>query len=71
MVVPYQIWMLQRIERAMKDAASDRPGIASTEPLLGRFASGHELLALSELLVDCRVEKRGARLFSALAPDPA
>ncbi len=65
MVVPYQMWMLARLAREI-DACRARPeGRAALDPWLARFPRGRELLELDRLLAGCRVEKRGARLFSA------
>jgi len=64
MVVPYQIWMLQRLERALARCTASTDGRRSIEDLLGRFDGGSELLDLANLLAGCRVEKRDARLYS-------
>jgi glutathione S-transferase len=64
MVVPYQIWMLQRVETALAACVASAPGRASVESLLSGFAGGPELLQLGRLLAGCRVRKQGARLFS-------
>ena len=64
MVVPYQIWMLQRLGAALETAAESDTGRAALEALLSRFPRGKELLALDTLLAGCRVRKQGARLFS-------
>jgi hypothetical protein len=64
MVVPYQMWMLQRIAgvlEACTETAEDRSAI---EGFLSRFPAGHELLELDERLAGCRVRKEGGRLFS-------
>ena len=59
MVVPYQIWMLVRIEDAMTSA--NRQALSSW---LGEFPSGQEILDLQSRLQGCRVRKHGGRLFS-------
>jgi hypothetical protein len=64
MVVPYQIWMLQRLQRVLAACAANEPGRASIAELLGQFPGGNELLELEERLAGCRVRKEGARLFS-------
>jgi hypothetical protein len=64
MVVPYQIWMLQRLERVIAAAVATPGGRAAIEDLLGQFDGGSELLELDALLAGCRVRKEGARLFS-------
>ena len=60
MVVPNQIWMLQRLEAAMAGADSDV--LASW---LACFDQGSELLELEASLRGCRVRKQGGLLFSA------
>ena len=67
MVVPYQIWMLQRVERALADCVATKSGRAAIEGLLSEHRDGRELLDLETLLHGCRVEKRGARLYSVPA----
>ncbi|HKK52221.1 MAG TPA: glutathione S-transferase family protein [Myxococcota bacterium] len=64
MVVPYQIWMLQRLEAALAPCLATPQGRASIEGLLDGFRDGLELLALDAMLAGCRVRKEGARLFS-------
>jgi glutathione S-transferase len=59
MVVPYQLWMLDRIERAMANADA-----RALSDWLGRFESGGEILELGSWLEGCRVHKNGGRLFS-------
>jgi len=65
MVVPYQIWMLQRVERAIERACEMPGGHAALESMLGAFPGGLELLDLAELLGSCRIRKEGARLFAS------
>ena len=60
MVVPNQIWMLQRLEAAMAEADGDV--LASW---LKHFDHGSELLELEACLRGCRVRKQGGLLFSA------
>ena len=64
MVVPYQIWMLQRLERVLAACTASESGRAEVEGLLSQFACGTELLELGGLLAGCRVRKEGARLFA-------
>lgn len=59
MVVPYQMWMLDRLEAALADAD---PG--SLRDWLARFERGEEILELDTRLEGCRVRKDGGRLFS-------
>ncbi len=69
MVVPYQFWMLQRVERVLAACLASAGGRASVESLLSGFERGHELLELPRLLAGCRVRKAGARLFSGSEQD--
>lgn len=59
MVVPHQIWRLQRIERAMRSTAP-----TSLEPWLAQFEQGASILELSEKLEGCAIVKRGGLLYS-------
>lgn len=60
MVVPYQMWMLERLEAALSD--SDTKVLGNW---LTRFERGEEILELDSRLDGCRVRKEGGRLFSA------
>ena len=62
MVVPYQIWMLQRLEAMMVE--TERGNLTTW---LERFENGREILTLSDRLQGCTVDKRGGLLFSAVA----
>ena len=64
MVVPYQIWMLQRLEAVLDACVENEAGRASLLELLDRFERGPELLSLDTLLAGCRIRKEGARLYS-------
>jgi glutathione S-transferase len=64
MVVPYQIWMLQRLGTALDACTASPRGRAAIEELLGRFERGRELLELDSMLAGCRVRKERALLFS-------
>jgi hypothetical protein len=64
MVIPYHVWMLQRLAKVLAEARSSEAGAASTTKWLGQFRDGSELLELDDRLVDCRVRREGARLFS-------
>ena len=64
MVVPYQLWMLGRIERAMAPALSGSETRASLDAMLERWPDGRDLLDLAACLEGCRIRKQGARLFS-------
>jgi glutathione S-transferase len=69
MLVPYQIWMLQRMADALAPARTDPASRASLESFLAQFDGGLDLLELDALLAGCRVRKRGARLYSCVAPE--
>lgn len=62
MVVPYQMWMLQRIESVLAELGEEERG--ALRRFLEGFEGGGELLELSALLEGCRVRKRGALLFA-------
>ena len=64
MVIPYQIWMLQRVEQALDRAVATATGRESIETFLAQFPRGSEILKLADLLKDCRVRKQGALLYS-------
>jgi hypothetical protein len=64
-VVPYQIWMLQRVGEAIAACTATDDGRLAIEGLLGNFDRGPELLQLETLLAGCRVRKERALLFSA------
>jgi glutathione S-transferase len=59
MVVPYHVWMLQRLEAALKPALGD----PAVEQLLARFPRGPELLELSARLDGVRIRKIGGLLY--------
>ena len=59
MVVPYQMWMLDRLEAALADADP-----TSLRDWLARFERGEEILELDTRLEGCRVRKDGGRLVS-------
>jgi glutathione S-transferase len=65
MVVPYQMWMLQRVEQALVACTASAAGRAATEAFLAGFDRGPELLELGHILAGCRMRKEGARLFSS------
>jgi glutathione S-transferase len=64
MVIPYQIWMLQRLGNALARCTASASGHEKIEALLARFKGGSDLLRLDEILAGCRVGKQGARLHS-------
>ena len=66
MVVPYQVWMLQRLADALRECADTADGRAAVESLCKPFERGPDLLELDSLLAGCRVRKEGGRLYSAV-----
>ncbi len=64
MVVPYQVWMLQRLEAAIERASESREGEQSLREFVSGFSRGEELLELSSILKGCRVRKEGALLYA-------
>ena len=64
MVVPYQVWMLQRLAGALDSCLTTPGGRESIPALLSRFPGGSELLDLDQHLAGCRIRKEGALLFS-------
>jgi glutathione S-transferase len=65
MVTPYHVYMLQRLAGVLDGMTASEGGRASVSNWLAQFRNGGELLELEERLVDCRVRKEGALLFSA------
>jgi glutathione S-transferase len=64
MVVPYQVWMLQRLADVLRECTASADGRAAVEGLLEPFEHGRELLELDALLAGSRVRKEGGRLYS-------
>ncbi len=64
MVVPYQFWMLGRIERALAPSLADPAARRSLGAWLGGFQGGEALFDLDGFLEGCRVRKEEARLWS-------
>ena len=64
MVIPYQMWMLGRVERVLAACTADAAGRAAVEELLAGFGGGPELLELGRILAGCRIREEGGRLFS-------
>jgi glutathione S-transferase len=58
MVVPYQMWMLGRLERVVSKAAASAEGKAAVEDVAPK------LLDLPDLLSGCRIVKRDSKLYS-------
>lgn len=64
MVVPYHVWMLQRLADAIRAATASVDGRRSIEEMLARHPRGEALLDLDQRLAPCRVSKKGGRIFS-------
>lgn len=60
LVIPYQIWMLQRIEEM---SLRNGDAVPRLMPLLSRLRDGVDLLHLPDLLDGCRVRKEGGRIY--------
>jgi glutathione S-transferase len=67
MVMPYQVWMLQRLEAVLTACRARPDGQKAIDELLARFPRGPELLELGAQLSGCRVHKERGRLRSARA----
>lgn len=59
MVLPYHVWMLQRVEATL--SACNRSVV---EEFVAAFPNGKDLGRLSDMLAPCRVRKVGGRIFS-------
>ena len=64
MVVPYHVWMLQRLAGVLDECARSAHGRARVDALLGRITNGGELWGLGEALAGVRVRKVGGRIFA-------
>ncbi|MBW2313924.1 MAG: glutathione S-transferase [Deltaproteobacteria bacterium] len=64
MVVPYQVWMLQRVATELQASRAAPGGEDAVTALLSGFPRGSELLELDALLAGCKLRKEGGRLFS-------
>lgn len=65
MVVPYQVWMLQRIADVVRGISAAPGGRAALASMLEAYEGGPRLLDLDAKLAGCRMRKEGGRLFSA------
>ncbi|MFK7896969.1 MAG: glutathione S-transferase N-terminal domain-containing protein [Myxococcota bacterium] len=61
MVVPYQAWMLQRLQ------AANSPDQGALAEFLAPFEQGQEVLSPAKSLADWRIQKEGALLFARRA----
>ena len=64
MVVPYHVWMLQRLADVLSECVRSESGRKQVESLLSQIPQGEELYRLDAELADCRVRKVGGRLFA-------
>jgi len=64
MVLPYHVWLLQRLAGVVREATSTPSDRAQVEALLAPFPGGLELLGLDRVIAGCRVRKLGGRIFS-------
>ena len=64
MVVPYHVWMLQRLADVLSDCVRMETGRVRIDALLSRLPNGVELRQLDQALAGCRVRKIGGRIFS-------
>jgi glutathione S-transferase len=65
MASPYQVWMLQRIEKAIANDVNQSASNTELMKFLGAFPGGQELLALKDRLARCPIEKKFEQLFAA------
>jgi glutathione S-transferase len=64
MVVPYHVWMLQRLADVLRACVQTGAGRDRIESLLAELPNGKELLQLDAELAGCRVRKAGGRIFA-------
>ncbi len=64
MVIPYHLWMLQRLNGVLEEATATETGRECVTKWLQQFPRGEELMELRDRLSGCHVRKEGARLFS-------
>lgn len=64
MVIPYQLWMWQRIQKALAPATAAPEARTSLEEFLGQFQGGSRVLDPGALFPDFEIRKQGARLYS-------
>ena len=65
MVLPYQVWMLQRVAGVLDQCTGTAAGRASIKALLEPFPAGEAFLNVSESLAGCRLSKQNGRLVAA------
>jgi hypothetical protein len=57
MVLPYQIWMLQRVADVLRECTATEAGRESVEALMSRFEGSEGFMRLDDKLATCRVKK--------------
>ena len=65
MVVPYQVWMMQRLASVLTECNAG-PNASAVKEMLGRVPGGSALLELDTMLEGCEIRKDGGRLFSCV-----
>ncbi|CAE8699115.1 unnamed protein product [Polarella glacialis] len=63
MVVPHQVWMLQRLEATLQAGKAENNNNEVLQSFLAQFQGGPLLLHLSTLLAGCRLRLEGGRLL--------
>jgi len=64
MVVPYHVWMLQRLADVLRDCVRSEVGRGRIDAVLSQLPNGLKLLRLDDELLGCRVRKVGGRIFA-------
>ncbi len=67
MVLPYHVWMLQRVSDALRACTASAAGRDAVQGMLSQLDGGTALLDLDQKLAGCRVRKIGGRLFSEVS----
>ncbi len=64
MVIPIQVWMLQRLSDVLARCCATSEGASRIGTFLEHFDQGRQLLDLPDLLKGCRVKKVKSKLFA-------
>lgn len=70
MVLPYQVWMLQRVAAVLEECRATAAGRASLKALFSPFPGGDDFLQLEEALEGCRLRKQNGQLVAETTPAP-
>ncbi len=70
MVLPYQVWMLQRVAAVLEECSATAAGRASLKALFSPFPGGDDFLQLEEALEGCRLRKQNGQLVAETTPAP-